>query len=1329
MIFHTDRLLPRLAGFLLLLALPHLALAAEAPAPMRTLRAFGKIVETRSQVGESGLDLTVFTCQDADKAWLLMHKMGRDLAQSATVPALWEQVRVGETEARALVRPGIGAILPAVAGAEVLVFTSSKTRELGVVFAAAAGRLKGARFFDPAYRYPVFYDKFSANGIGSWYPTYWADNNTEGKPNSVDDHFAYARKLDLSIQPNAGDFLLRNILPKLREYGRPYHFAQWQEWSQDLARMAPEELVVPGDKFNTRPHYYGQVSDGGRKILEYRNWCFQNTTKEQVKNPLLVDWLDPNGEVGPMPFYYYWDFSEGNRQNLVRYLKDQRKYTLESLGTAWYGDGAKFKSWDNVAIPMDYDFFGYRAGGVDILADKSWRIHPSTTSGVKAVDSGVDWRTMVNDCPPYIRDGIARGFTRVDFNDQGWAEMNRPGGELASTYWTALNGQFVWRRGAIEVGSAWLENARKSGKVYLTLATLNESRGWKIPDRFWFNGAETASVSTCPGSYIITQIDVTDTVKAGRNQIVQLANITAMASDGPCFLTTRKMENYPFGDSQLNARYYDWYDYIAWGITEKMEETYKAIRAVDPDRPIKMHAALYKDQTIPLAAKYGCYPHNTGEGGFFRPWDKHSGFVYGLQSSAEFGGGIVEPNGWKRWLGWYTFEGNNAFDNFHNIQEMMYSPVKDLWVQYMPYLKLANRREFKKPGIALFYSSQNDRMLARPVPLCFDLGRGDLQFIGQSSVYVDEAGVKNGVLKDYPVVWDLGTWMMDEATVAGIKKYVEAGGTYVAMTETGRHTFTKRDAWPISDLTGFAVTEVRPMTGTISILVDQPLFKKLAGRNFYNRGKSIDYSDYNYADKCCALKAIAPDTIPLARYDDGTIAIGMRKLGKGRVIVLGSPFWRDSYDGNGMWWPGESQCAFLEDILDGVGVKPVATADTHDVWREHYLANNGTEEYLALFNPFDTPRTFSVQWNTNHPVAGLFDPKNGQPIKGVIDGTSVKLEKITLAGLETLIVAAQSVQAPKAALDDWFTQLALCWQPSAGGTNLVRPDLPTFTMQLGTTMKGKVVAAADLPGLEVAGLSKQADPGAGFALWAGQSYEELRSKPDPERRVVLHCPVTLPEKWSSKDQIELVVSTCGYTGVENIVDAYINGTKVITQGKTNARGYNELEDGVVVDINKVVDFKGSNAICVVAGSNGFVGEVKLRRRPAVAETLEVTGQFKVQRDADGGVGTAAVPGVVKGLYAWKDDVMIPASWKGSRVFMEIEVANLAEYNAFAINEKVIFHPVGEYKPVTWMDVTPWVKFGQNNKLTLLSQKMVKEWLPGAPEYKSIRIQRVEAGGL
>ena len=107
------------------------------------------------------------------------------------------------------------------------------------------------------------------------------------------------------------------------------------------------------------------------------------------------------------------------------------------------------------------------------------------------------------------------------------------------------------------------------------------------------------------------------------------------------------------------------------------------------------------------------------------------------------------------------------------------------------------------------------------------------------------------------------------------------------------------------------------------------------------------------------------------------------------------------------------------------------------------------------------------------------------------------------------------------------------------------------------------------------------------------------------------------------------------------------------------------------------------------------------------------------------MGEATVPGVVKGLYAWKDDVVVPADWKGSRIFMDIDAAG--DYEAFAINDKVVFHPLTvSRRPVTWMDITPWVELGEPNRLTLISSAAAKSWTPGAPEYKAIRIQRVNA---
>ncbi|MCK6486904.1 MAG: hypothetical protein L6R48_00955 [Planctomycetes bacterium] len=1285
----TLRLLPLLVPALL-------AVAAET-APVQ-LRGFGPVAAAAPADG--ALAERSFACASPAQAQVFMHKLARDLALSATGSARWEEPAIAGAARRVLVREGLGAFLPVVVGSEVRVFAAAEVAGL----AAAAPRLAGAAGYDPAFAYPAWLDRFTTAGIGSWYPIYWgqgSDGKKLTQPNSVPDHLAYFREHGLTIQPNSGGYILRNLLPLIRAAGLGWHFCQWHEWSQDLARLAPEDLVQPSDRFSTMPHYYGQVGEGGQRLRAYRDWTFQQTMATVQDDPSLIDWLDPNGEVGPFSFFTYWDFSEANRRNLVRYLSTACGYTPEKVGQAWYGK--PFASWDQVPIPMDYDVYGWRPG--DPLADRAWRVHPA------------------DDKEP-LAAGLAAGWQREDCDDAGWAQIQHPGAELGSLHWR-VGRRTSWNRGTITVDAAWLERARAQGPVWLTMASLVPAGGWRNPDRLWINGVEAAALSKAPGHEMVAQVEVGALLRPGVNRITYLpAGAIDAGMAGPMFLTTAAFTGFPTADERLNTRNRDWREYQSWCVMERMESTFKAIRGIDPHRFIKMHAAEDKHLGIPLQARFGCYGHNTGEGGFFRPWDRRFGYHYDVPGSAEFGGGITTADGLKRWLGWYTFEGLNAFDNFHNVQEMMYSPAAPVWKEAFAYLKLAPWRDIRQPEIALLWSARAAHLVSRPAQYCFDLGRGDLQPIGYSYTYASEATIADGRLGGAQVLWDSGTWVMDPETVDGIRRWVEAGGTFVALHQTGRHTSTRRDAWPISALTGFRVKEVRPMEGTVAILHDQPLLKGLAGRNCYNRGTSIDYSGYNFADQCVALEPAAEGVQPIARYGDGAIAIGLRRLGKGRVVVLGSPFWRDSYDKTGMWWPGEQQSEFLQDILAGLGLRPLAASADRAVWREHYLANNGTEEQLALFNPTDAPRTLSVAWRTAKPLARLRDPRTGAEVAGSVDGTTVNLAPITLQPLETRIVAGQVQGAPAAAIDGWFAKTASWWRASEPGAVLPRPDLPQYTLDLAVGMNGRVYpGGAGAP--EPAALSRLADPGQGFARWAGQSTEELKNRPDPARRVLLHTPLVLPAAWKAGDRIELVVSTMGYDAQVGPVAVWLDGAPVVERRSLTTPGYGDLDDGAVVDITAQVFKPGAHALVIDAGSTGFVGKVTLRRRPAVSAELAVTGTFQVQRSGTGGVGTLQLPGRLDGLYAWQDGITLPADWKGSRVFIDLDVPKPGDFDSFAINGKLVFHPVNWHRAATWMDITPWLRWDAPNRLTLVTKAATREWKPGALEIRSIRLQKVD----
>jgi hypothetical protein len=1256
-----------------------------------TIRGLGDI--TPQPVTVSGLEGLSFQCDSPEHALILLHKIAADMSPTATVPSTWQIVSIGGVDVPVLVRAGFGSILLAAKGNTTFAYASTLTDNLADAFSGLGTSLQGDSFYDPKFSYPMYLDKFSSRGIGSWYVY---NTGPKTSDNTVAGNLEFLRENNLSVQQNSGGFILKNLIPLFHQFGRPFHFAQWLDWTPDDALISPEDINEPGKDFGSTCTYYGEISFGGTKLLAYRNWVFQQSMKQVVNDLNLVDWLDPNGEVGPSEFQLYWDFSENNRRHFADWLKNTRGYTLSSLAQAWYGGKKTFSSWDAVPIPMDNELFGLDHDS--LLPETAWKIHTAT-----------------------LRDGVTAGFAKADYDDHNWLTLDLPGGQIPAAIRAAQKS--FWYRGVIDVTPAWLSAHRAQGRIYLNLATLTGSSSPDRPDHYWVNGDEVGALSLQPGHLIQGFIDVTDSLKAGKNSIVFVPSDYFWGPEGDVFLGSKPQESYPFSSPQLNARYFDWHEYVAFCIAEEMENTYKAIRGIDPDRPIKMHAAIDKDLVIPLQEKYGAFGHNTGDEAFFRPWDKRFGYPRGVPTSAESSGSQRDPDGLRRWIGWFNFTGLNAFDNFWTVHDMMTPPVAEVWKENLPYLHLGNRRDIKKPDIALFWSSQDQRLLERTTNMCYDLGRGDLQPLGYSYVYTDDSGMRDHVTDSYPVIWDCATSVMQPETVARLKAYVEAGGTFVALQETGRHTPFQRDAWPIDDLTGFKVREVRPMTGIVNILQQQSLFTALAGKTFFNRGSSIDYSGYNYADKCVALEPVASGTEVIARYGDGGIAIGLRHLGKGRVVVLGSPFWRDSYDKAGVWWPGEDQDLFLEDILHGLGLKPLATADTHKVWREHYLANNGTEEYLAMWNPYPDPVTFSTDWTTVHPVQAVYDPKNGQPMtNATVQDNQVHLDNVTLAPYETLVAAAAVTRKPTDALNDWFAHEALWWRPSAPGQELQRPDLPTYELNLDHELTGKEVDDADFAKLDPAQLSTQPQADPGWSAETGFSPESQQDLPDTEH-CIFRAVIDLPASWKPGGTYELNLRTFSKFGAT--VDAWLNGKQVFTQAKTTAPGYSKLMGGAFADVSALLQFGKPNVLVFTTNKLGFMGDAVLTHYPAPAETLPVAGTWQVQATEDSGLVPATLPGNFNGLVAYKRDVVIPASWKGSRVFIQIDLADPHQFSASAINDQVLFLPLRYFiTPIVYTDITPWVKFGQANTLTLFPLTAAEKWKPGPLEVKRITLQRI-----
>ena len=1257
------------------------------PVQAADLRGFGTIQASALPAGQG----MKFVCDSPAHATLIIHKLARDMALSATVPSHWTTVQIAGQAVPVLVRPGLGAYLVLTQGSDAYCFTAplatgQNESGLAAAFAPAALLLPGAKLYDAAFTYPVYLDKWSTRGIGTWYSPYAPfGDDPPGLKSIVDAHFQYMKANNLTVHFTDYGPDRREADHFLTKYQRPYHTARWHEWDADFERLNPYDLIQPGNVFTQYTDYYGELSFGGDKLQQYRDWKFQDYLKQYVNDPLLVDWDEPHAEIGPSQFEERWDYGEENRAHFAKFLQTEKHYTLASLGQAWHHDSGYFKSWNKVPIPYDYALFGFDRNS--LFADRTWRLHIAE-----------------------IVPGLTAGYAHSEFNDAKWPSFQLPGGQIGML--AAQAHKHFWYRGTITVPASYL--AAHTGPLYLDIATLTEAAYKTNPDHIWFNDKDLGVISGQPGTPLLGSKDVSGLVHAGVNHIVY-----SPASDyipGGFFLATKPMENYPYTDSDLNARYVDWHDYIANSVLEEERHTIQTIRGTDPDRFIKVMAVQPKDLFSPMMAAYGCFTHNTGDEAFFYPWDKRLAYPYGYTADAESSASMLDPASWKRWFGWFTFSGLNGFDNFIDVESMMYAPsVTPLWQENFPYLHLANRYDMKKPEIGLLWSGPNNRLGLGgnySLAFCWDLGRGDIQPLGYSYAYFDEPGLHRHLADGYKVLWDCGTYVMSKETVADIRHFVEQGGTYVALAETGRNTLTEKDAWPIESLSGFHVKEVRPLGGFVSILNDQPLFTTLAGQNFENYGRSIDYSNFNYADKCTALEAVAPDTQAIARYRDGTIAIGMRTLGKGRVVVLGSPFWRDSYDQAGVWHPSAAQEVFLQDLLTGLGVPPdVPSAVPSPVWRDRYVANNGTEEYLLLFNPGATDtQSVTADWHMSFPAAQVFDPKTGQQFPATITGSTAQVSVI-LAPYETKILAVQSPRPATETVSVWYNNLATRWQGTSPGHKAVRPDLPFYTVDF-PAGAGKIVDTASVTPARLASLSSSSDAEDGWDThldFVRPKYLEIATT--PTQSVLYRRVVTVPASWKPGDKYLLRMKI--FQDFSGIV--YLNGQQVATAQQVYSAG----DEGI--DVASAIRFPGPNVLVVASNQNGDAANPDLWRQPAPVSTLSLAGDWTIKPDEDHTTTLSRLPGAFTGLLATKI-IVVPASWSKSHVFLRISWEKGAAGH-LAVNDKTFAGGWDNIMP-KYMDVTPWIKFGLPNRILIQPNNSTHSWQPDTMTIKSAQLEQV-----
>jgi hypothetical protein len=356
-----------------------------------------------------------------------------------------------------------------------------------------------------------------------------------------------------------------------------------------------------------------------------------------------------------------------------------------------------------------------------------------------------------------------------------------------------------------------------------------------------------------------------------------------------------------------------------------------------------------------------------------------------------------------------------------------------------PQVLLYRRTELTGDGFPEPYPVIDEKVKTIRTPWNYDIGRGELQSIGQSFLYIDDDGIEDGKMDGFKLMIDCGNEIIPEEHVNRIKAWVEKGGVFVAYPFTGRSTPLEAESWPVSKLTGAKIKAneivVRPgKVPKVAFPKDSAFFPSFAGQTIHGAKRRLFGNDF-------VLEKVSDDAEEILHWEDGRIAATARRVGKGMVVHLGSMFWRGSEDVKGMWNPqDEVERKFLRDLLTSSGHGP-AMVETDDrlVLAQPYRTHNGLGLVGVFCNFNETNALNNVEAKGNPDMEVAISMRTGTKPRSLVsygeDGIKdvpfefadgVVKAKISLPMQEVKAVVADCYPL-KDALSHWWKNSAEQW--------------------------------------------------------------------------------------------------------------------------------------------------------------------------------------------------------------------------------------------------------------------------------------------------------------
>jgi hypothetical protein len=1122
-------------------------------------------------------------------------------------------------------------------------------------------------------QHPYFLDLWDRHCMGFWYTL------MKDKDFTDDEDFAFFRAHELAVNTVGG---YNAIAARCDHDDLGFKMNRWNDVSNFVYDEHPEAATTGDPDMTAKASYYGNVPFAENPLEKAQLTELQDYLKQFANDEHFMSITDPHGETGPgeESFLGFQERGIFSQKDFVHYLRDLQQMSLSQVGKRWYGDASRFKSWDEVMIPRERDFFGWVDGSQDLSG--TWKLHLLSRD-----------------------DGEKQQVYSTTYDDSAWFTFRQPGMQELTEKVGGKDG--AWLRYSFTADPALL----KSGKpVYLTICPFNYA-SYQNPCTIYLNGAKIMDLSFGHGAEW-GQLDVATTLKAGSNVLAIYSPQGAVR--GPRFLTPKKAEEFPTSDPLLNARLYDVREWVTDCVARANARSMEYIRGVDTVRPIKM-MAFYSmiDIMMPYLQKLGGYPHCTGEGAFIRPWFKRYGYLRGIPDSSEPSEPSKTMNGLRRDFFTMTMEGMNAHDYFLHLHDITRNPEMKAWYeQNVEYFKLMGRFDLKKPEVAVARSWRVDRVVIpwadSPGDTGYqnDLGRGDIEQTHFSYVYTSERELQDHLVNDYKVIIDDNFHTLNPEDVDNLEAWVKAGGTLVLNQRSGRNTYLQANSWPIARLTGCTAT-IRPQGGQVKFEGDPVILKAYAGKSFANTNNLYDWQKHAYFTDCIALEPKGSDVSVVARYDDGKPAIVLHPLGKGKVVVLGSAFYRDSHDLKGYFVGSADQTIFYKHLLSDLGVSPVVESDQDPLWAERFISNNGSTEMLVLGNQSDTDplQNGSAVWDLGFAPKRVFDPVTGADLPVKIDGTKVTITGVNLVPYELRYYAVErSNQDAVEPLAHWLFRQSQLWGAVSTGHE-VEPQDKRFPVQaLGNWMVKQFDTEADARQALAAGSTDSSWQSLRKADWASNGLRTGKNLWS-----VSQIKINVNAKWLSDLRGVEVLWGLGFHTDQQMA---LNGTPIGDKGK-----YDQAQ--------VLAAFKpGENVLSVLCGANGagnggMIADFVLCPVPgAGAKTLDLNTGWTVY-PTDITSQLVDLPANGDWLMA-RQTVKIPDQYRDCQVWIEAPGVSQVSTNG-ALRYPSNNYGARYHRSSLLVNITPDIHFGQDNEIALGSGNWGDGIKVGPMKLQSVRL--------